>query len=776
MSTRSQSGQVMVLVAVSLLALIGSAALVLVAGSVEWQKNQLQQLADQSALDSALKIGVGCDAGKASTVITEADNFLATQRTRTGALAIGGGTCAAPYSGTDTFAGGLSATINYPYRAHQQQVEVILTLALPISLGAEVGRTSTTVIRRAVAQALPGSVATVSATTLTCSSGIVNVAGSVAAQNLIVRSGTCALYAHAQFDATSSTYSDLGNVSVYTDAQTWTTAGSCVAGSVASAICSEGYELSGHNTPACGTAATSYLLAADKTINPNPCAAGTGPQPVPSVSTALPPEPNTDPVAIASLTGNGGLACASGTAYPNIVVGGTNVATGLAAVPLQDASGFYHFKPSCYGYINPSSLTGGGVGGTIARVQTGAKAGPSRTTVSPTIAASLAGTLLVATIRSETDPSATPFTGPAGWVSARPGGAFLNGAAHVEIWYYANNPGGITSANFGISPNTIDTVAQITEWSGAATASPLDQTGVSTLNSNSNSSTVSTSGATTVANELVITDVGTSSQQNPMNFTPGAGWTSLVNSTNDEFSSQYRLNLPAGVASETVTGTQSTTWAMMIAAFKPAAAGGGSGAVLDPGFYYFNGSGFPGGGGICLNGGTLLARDVTLEFVNQAGFSSGTCAPGGGAPCAAPCQFGSTPCSVSVCPPNAGADSPNNLTWFASPCAIAPAGDAASCPASAWCTSGDRSCSNVLIWAPASNTGQFAITGAVAKHWLLGSLYWPGTCTDTVNGTSTIAGAVFCGNLTVSAAAGAGTAIGSPYGIGISLVEAVLIE
>ena len=39
---RRQSGQVMVLVAVCLLALIGSAALVLLAGSVEWQKNQLQ--------------------------------------------------------------------------------------------------------------------------------------------------------------------------------------------------------------------------------------------------------------------------------------------------------------------------------------------------------------------------------------------------------------------------------------------------------------------------------------------------------------------------------------------------------------------------------------------------------------------------------------------------------------------------------------------------------------------------------------------------------------
>src|SRR5689334_6560974 len=82
----SQSGQVLVIVAVWLVALIGSAALILLTGSVEWQRNQLQQIADQAALDSALKIGVGCTAGSANTVITEADNLIATQRTRTGSL------------------------------------------------------------------------------------------------------------------------------------------------------------------------------------------------------------------------------------------------------------------------------------------------------------------------------------------------------------------------------------------------------------------------------------------------------------------------------------------------------------------------------------------------------------------------------------------------------------------------------------------------------------------------------------------------------------------
>jgi len=766
-----QSGQVLVIVAVWLLALIGSAALILLTGSVEWQRNQLQQLADGAALDSALKISVGCSASSASTVITEADTFIATQRTRTGVLAIGAGSCAAGYTGTDTFSGGLTETIHYPYRSHQQQVEVLLTVALPISFGGYLGASNTNVTRRAVGQQLNGSTAAVTATTLSCTGGQFNVAGSIVASNAITLSASCAVYAHDRFDAASSTYSDLGNVSVYANGQAWIGGGgACSAGGSSgssNAICADGFELSGHTATTCGTSgASAYLAAGDAVINPNPCAAGTGPQPVAPLSTNLPPEPNTDPAAIATLQGTGGAACTPGGVYPNIVVGGVTVATGMGPVPAKDVSGFYHFKPSCYGYMDLTSLAGG-----ISNRQIGPESAFQTHFLTATLPAnSQAGTLLVATVTAASTPN--KFAAPAGWVSAAE--ANQPGEGRSEIWYYPNNPGGISSATFTMNPATVGGNSQISEWLGAATVAPLDQSGSSMVAVPTATTVIATSGAMAQTGELVLTADGFKIAGG-QTFSRAAGWTGLVTDLTQGYSSEYRLDLPVGVASETLTTSQASLWANVIATFKPASAA--SGAVLDPGFYYFNGSGFAGGGGICLNGGELLARDITIEFVNQAGFSTGTCAAGGGASCGvATCEFGSTPCSISACPPNAVADSAGGgYTWFAAPCSQAPAGDA-SCPGSAWCPTGDRACWNLLIWAPSTVTGQIAVKGTVASNWLLGSVFWPGTCTYTVNGTSMLAGTLSCGTLSISAAAGAGTAVGGNYGISTALVEAVLLE
>jgi hypothetical protein len=357
-----QSGQAMILVAVALIALIGSAALVLLAGSVEWQKNQLQELADQAALAATSTIGVGCNAAKAAVVIRAADNFLAGRRARTGPFTIGGGTCANPYVGADNFAGPMRATINYPFRAHQQQVEVILTLTLPISFGTVEGIRNTSVTRRALAQAPAASVPAITATTLDCQANApVNIQGSVQARNLITSGGNCALYTHGRFDAASRTWSDFGNVTVGRDGQGWVRVPGQCAGVARRAICSEGYELTGTINPACGTPATSFLSAPDRVLNPNPCAVGVNPLPafVPPAAN-LPPDPNTDPPAIATLRNAGGgplgVACNAGIQYPVMMVGGVAIGRGLGPLPVRDAAGYYHFRPSCYGYLDISRL------------------------------------------------------------------------------------------------------------------------------------------------------------------------------------------------------------------------------------------------------------------------------------------------------------------------------------------------------------------------------------------------------------------------------------
>ncbi|MGH7765155.1 MAG: hypothetical protein ACREOM_12150, partial [Candidatus Dormibacteraceae bacterium] len=521
-------------------------------------------------------------------------------------------------------------------------------------------------------------------------------------------------------------------------------------------------ELTGHVTPTCGTT-SAFLSAGDAAINPNPCAAGVARPPVPPVSTSLPPEPNTDPTAIAQLVGTGGAACSPVATYPTISVGPKIVGTGLGGAPIKDASGFYHFKPSCYGYLDMGGLAGG-----VSNVQIGPENIPlnKKTADATLVNPAKAGDFLVVTVHSD-KPNQT-VNPPPNWNSAV--FASQGGVGRNQIFYYNADPAGVTTATFTTAGASNLTV-QMSEWSGVKVAAP-ERTGTFATATAATTATVTANPVS--ANDLIITSDGylLSAGQT---FTPQAGWTTATNDAASGFSSEYRLDIPAGAASETVTTSQATKWSLAVAAFK--SKGNVTPAVLDPGFYYFNGHGFSGsGGGICLNGAGLLAKDVTLEFVNQAGFSSGTCDVGGGAACAGTCQFGSTPCSIQACPPNVPAP-PTNLTWFAAPCSSAPVADAASClGASSWCPAGDRACSNVLIWAPAINTGEISLKGAAVHDWLFGSIFWPGRCTDTVNGNSTIAGTVQCGILSISAGPGTGTAIGGDYGISTALVEAVLIE
>jgi hypothetical protein len=202
----------------------------------------------------------------------------------------------------------------------------------------------------------------------------------------------------------------------------------------------------------------------------------------------------------------------------------------------------------------------------ITQLQIGPESSPRGRLLTGTLASSSqAGTLLVAVIH--TTSGTVSVTGPTGWVNAAT--ANQSSGGWVQIWYYPNNPGGIYTATFTVTPGWTVGEVQLTEWSGVKTTSPLDKSGTFTTGANAFNATVSTSAATSIDNELVITSDGALVQPGLI-ITRGIGWTGLVGDNANGFISDYRTNLPAGIESETLVSSPAGTWALAIAAFKPA--------------------------------------------------------------------------------------------------------------------------------------------------------------------------------------------------------------
>lgn len=124
------------------------------------------------------------------------------------------------------------------------------------------------------------------------------------------------------------------------------------------------------------------------------------------------------------------------------------------------------------------------------------------------------------------------------------------GNNYVEIWYRANVSAGaetLTITPTSASGNYITAVAQ--EWSGMATSSPLDRTGTSgTL-------TVSTSAATTQADEVVFTVAVADAGSSNVNWGTPSGYT-LIAREND---SNTYTGLQAAQKTVSSTGTQTAT-------------------------------------------------------------------------------------------------------------------------------------------------------------------------------------------------------------------------
>ena len=250
------------------------------------------------------------------------------------------------------------------------------------------------------------------------------------------------------------------------------------------------------------------------------------------------------------------------------------------------------------------------VSATIAKVQAGALAKVAGATVAPTLpAASAAGTLLVATVVSGKHAA---FSGTAGWTKAAGVG---RSNAEAEVWYYGNNPGGITTASFTVTGATF-TAGQLSEWSGVATSAPVDKTATDTATAATTVSP-STSAATTVAGDLAVTAATENlTLAGTATFTPGAGWTNFANtgstSSANHYTADYRTGVPVGTVAETITSSAlGTNWAAALATFKPLTCQSGTLTIGSPASTAFSGTTLTGLDGTATTTVAVTPSDLT---------------------------------------------------------------------------------------------------------------------------------------------------------------------
>ena len=368
----------MVVVAAAMVGMLAMLALVLMGGSLYWERRHLQELADSAALAGSIQAGGLCSPAQAAAVAQSASSVLAAQLGPPAAPSVSGGCASTGYVFSYVFPNGITAAVNWPYSGGQNdKVGVTMTHSLGLQLAAFVGN-SANVVASAVAQASnyksPLNYAVFAYRGIVCGGSAINVIkGSVYSGTTVDTS--CGWY--VQEVRTGATVIDFGDILAYEQQPGWQRGGGrCLAGGpVGNAICSDGYEISGHPTPSCATsypAGTDYVDAAQLipvggvVPNPVPCPGGS----VPAPQWNLTPDPNTGPSALKQ---NGapcpvGSPAISDTTYPQVTVPGgkgpvaraSNGTVTPKAVPAPKlgSDGIYHFQPGCYAWIDVANVPG----------------------------------------------------------------------------------------------------------------------------------------------------------------------------------------------------------------------------------------------------------------------------------------------------------------------------------------------------------------------------------------------------------------------------------
>jgi putative Flp pilus-assembly TadE/G-like protein len=388
----AQGGQVVVLIAIGMAAMVGIVGLVLVGGMLYWQQRSLQIVADAAALAGSQHISAACNTSQATAVLTAADSVLRVNLGGGSGVTITAGNCSTTaYVGTASYPAGIAATLTYPYQGFDSEVQVALTSTRSqLLFSAYLGASQATVGARAVAEhslaTLPVSFGLVAENGLLCTgSGTkLDVQGSIYAgpnslglsQPSISGHGSCSIYAHKTTASNGTT--DWGDILAYDDAQpNWLNgnSGSCQVGSATNgAICADGFELAGFSAPQCATSyppsppGSMYMDTTEVGANLNPCDGVPPEVPLYGLSQFLPPEPDQDAAAKATLKNpapGGGCTPTQTLSSMSFTWNGNNY-TGFGSGPSTgitvDANNYVHLQPGCYGYLNVEKLLNAATG------------------------------------------------------------------------------------------------------------------------------------------------------------------------------------------------------------------------------------------------------------------------------------------------------------------------------------------------------------------------------------------------------------------------------
>lgn len=149
---------------------------------------------------------------------------------------------------------------------------------------------------------------------------------------------------------------------------------------------------------------------------------------------------------------------------------------------------------------------------------------------------------------------------PTGWV--REATIDQGGVAHIELWAYVGNPGGITVVEFTTPAGVY--WGQISEWSNVQQVATgvIDSSGTATATSGT-TLTVTTSGNLGTSGDLAIAAWVQTSVSSLATFTSPGGWTRLcdngVNSQDNHLDAEYLINPGTGATLSAVLTSNLTT-------------------------------------------------------------------------------------------------------------------------------------------------------------------------------------------------------------------------